>query len=483
MRLRRDIRYSSELVEQDKIVRFKDLQGDERSCQVRDFSRTGLSFHLEDGSLIFHIGDIISDMRFFSFDTEVHSCAATIVHVQDEYQDGKVISRIGCHFEKVMDVSSVIQIDRVTKLRNDYLDFIQSLAVEDNLDEEFVHLTSHLHYLLNNFRKKLKEEEEKVLLEEEPLRGSLLDTLRTMSFTVMNDLILRCWDSFNKITCSFADSKQSFIHRTYFQKMANEFLLSSRLFNRAYTKPLGYAGDYEMMNIIYRNDFEGDDVFSQVMNKIDCEGSAAKAVRNRRGYLCKSILSVCNGLPEGETCKIVSIACGPCVEMADFFHELKECKLPINIRVVAMDQDQYALDNARKRLLPLQEELPEVDVRFIRDNIKHLILGRDKEKDSYSQANIIYSAGLCDYLSPNAVSRLIQELYKFLKPGGCLIIGNFGPFNPQRFEMEYGGEWFLIHRSEEELKSLARSLPEDVTLRVDKEPEGVNLFLNVIKPA
>ena len=48
--------------------------------------------------------------------------------------------------------------------------------------------------------------------------------------------------------------------------------------------------------------------------------------------------------------------------------------------------------------------------------------------------------------------------------------------------MEYGAEWFLIHRSEEELKDLARGLPEDVLLSVEKEPEGVNLFLNIVKP-
>jgi SAM-dependent methyltransferase len=80
------------------------------------------------------------------------------------------------------------------------------------------------------------------------------------------------------------------------------------------------------------------------------------------------------------------------------------------------------------------------------------------------------------------VSRLITELYRHLNPGGCLVIGNFGPYNPQRFKMEYGAEWFLIHRSEEELKDLARGLPEDVRLSVEKEPEEVNLFLNIVKP-
>ncbi len=481
MRLRRDTRYLSDLREPGKTVQFHDFQGVERTCPVRDFSRTGLSFLLEDGSLIFRIGDIL-EVRFFSYEKEAHSGAATIVHIQDDCLDGKVISRIGCHFENPMDVSTIIRGDKVKKLRNEYIDFIQSLAVEDNLNEEFVHLTSHLHYLLSNFRKKLEEEEEKISREEDRVRSELIEALRTMTFEAINDVTLKYCDQFSRITAAFSDSKQHFIHREYFQKTLNEFFLTSKLFNRAFTKPLGYAGDYEMMNIIYRNGYEGDDVFSQVMSKVDCEGSAALAVRNRREYLLKKILALYTGLEEGRTGKVVSIACGPCMELADLLEHAGEIKNPFKLDVVAMDQDPHALADARQRLSSHAGNHTGIRIDLVQDNIKNLILGRKKEASRYANADLIYSAGLCDYLSANATSRLIGELYRDLNPGGCLVIGNFGPFNPQRFKMEYGAEWFLIHRSEEELKDLARGLPEDVALHIEKEPEGVNLFLNIVKP-
>jgi hypothetical protein len=44
-----------------------------------------------------------------------------------------------------------------------------------------------------------------------------------------------------------------------------------------------------MMNIIYRNSFEGGTLFAQVLNKVDCEGTAARAVRNRRSYLYRKL--------------------------------------------------------------------------------------------------------------------------------------------------------------------------------------------------
>jgi len=482
LKLRRDPRYIPDPVESGKEVRFRDFQDVERSCRVRDFSRTGLSFLLEDGSLIFRIGDVISDIRFFSFGKEVHSSGATIIHILDEYQDNKVISRIGCRFENAMDVSTIISGDKVTRLKNEYTDFIHSLAVEDNLDQEFVHLTSHLHYLLTNFKNRLKEEDEKIQDEEEPLRSVLYDTLRSLTFEAINDVTLKFCDQFTGITSKFTDSKQHFIHREYFQKMLGGFFTSSALFERALTKPLGYAGDYEMMNIIYRNEFEGKDIFSQVMNKVDCEGTAARAVRNRREYFFGKITSVYQSTPVGSGCKIASIACGPCVEMADFLKLLPSIRRPVSMEFIAMDQDQNAIQNAEQRLLPLGKDFKDIAIHVVRNNIKELILGRKKDHSLYADADLIYTAGLCDYLSFSATNRLVKELYRYLKPGGTLIVGNFGPYNPQKFKMEYGSEWFLIYRSEEEIKDFARGLPEDITVSVEREPEGVNLFLNITKP-
>ncbi|RLA99522.1 MAG: hypothetical protein DRG37_04540, partial [Deltaproteobacteria bacterium] len=71
MKLKRDLRYVVEPSDTTKVVRFHDFQGKEHTCQIRDYSRTGLSFVMEEGSLIFKIGDIIKDLRFYSQDREI----------------------------------------------------------------------------------------------------------------------------------------------------------------------------------------------------------------------------------------------------------------------------------------------------------------------------------------------------------------------------------------------------------------------------
>ena len=484
MRLKRDLRYSVDSHDDSKVVRFHDFQNKELTCRIINYSRTGVSFLLEDGSLLLKIGDIIPDLRFYSLDNKVHASAATIIHIQDQEEDGAVLSCIGCTYnETTMDIYSIVKADKITKLQNEFLDFIQSMAIEENLDPEFVNLTSHLHYLLSGFQDRLLQEAESIQKEDKDLQPALLDTLKGLSFDALYAELEKYYDHFTKIIGRFSDPKQSYIHREFFQKRLNEFLMRSKLFNRSIAKPLGYAGDFEMMNIIYRNQFEGKDIFSQIMNKIDCDGTASRAVRNRRSYLYKKIKDLVTSNKTGQDCKAMSVACGPALEFYDFLTSFDGKKLPFHLDFIAIDQDKAALADASSRIEPLTRGHDQIKATFEQDNIKRLIVDKTNTKTLYENMDMVYTAGLFDYLSSRASNRLIHKLYSFLKPGGLLIIGNFGPYNPQRFIMEFAAEWFLIYRSEDELKDLAQGLPENIKLTVEKEPEGVNLFLNIRKPA
>jgi len=484
VRLKRDLRYSVGACDSEKVVRFNDFQKNEHTCRVKDYSRTGLSFYLEDGSLLLHIGDIISDLRFYSFSQEVHAASATVIHIEDEEKEGLIVSCIGCSYnDQPMDVYSVVRADKINKLQNDFLDFVQTMAIEENLDPEFVNLTSHLQFIMDGFMRRLDDDLKNIRREDEGIQDAMLETLRELAFDALFDELNRYYDHFTTIISRFTDSKQHFIHREFFQKRLNEYLSRSALFHRSIAKPLGYAGDFEMMNIIYRNSFEGGTLFAQVLNKVDCEGTAARAVRNRRSYLYRKLRDLLTNNAGGNELKLISVACGPAHEFADLIKGFDGKELPFSIDFIAMDQDSLALDDARSRIEPLVEGNPRIKVYFEQDNIKRLIVEKNTGRNLYLGADIVYTAGLFDYLSDRASNRLVHKLYSFLKPGGLLTIGNFGTYNPQRFIMEYGAEWFLIHRSEDELKRLASGLPGNPGLVVEKEPEGVNLFLNIRKPA
>jgi hypothetical protein len=77
---------------------------------------------------------------------------------------------------------------------------------------------------------------------------------------------------------------------------------------------------------------------------------------------------------------------------------------------------------------------------------------------------------------------LLKKYYEYLNPGGEMIIGNFASGNPSRKIMEILGDWFLVHRTPDELKNFAlqAGIPPS-KIEVASEPLGINLFLRLRK--
>ena len=68
----------------------------------------------------------------------------------------------------------------------------------------------------------------------------------------------------------------------------------------------------------------------------------------------------------------------------------------------------------------------------------------------------------------------------WLKREGELVIGNFNTSNPTRGYMEIVLDWYLIHRSPENLMNLATEAGFSIAqTTIDQEPLGINLFLRI----
>ena len=153
---------------------------------------------------------------------------------------------------------------------------------------------------------------------------------------------------------------------------------------------------------------------------------------------------------------------------------LSENTQNLKLRWTLLDQDKEALDYARENM-PDQKML---DVIYINASVKDLI----KKEITLGQQDIIYSLGLFDYLNEKVATIMINRLYTELNPGGLLLIGNFHPSNPLRVFMEGALEWFLIHRTEDELLAIGKAGAPEGRHFVMAEPEGVNLIMVTTKP-
>lgn len=255
----------------------------------------------------------------------------------------------------------------------------------------------------------------------------------------------------------------------YVFKEVFPYMTLSRFFERAYFKPKGYAGDFYMIEMIYRNQPEGHGKLGRLLDGLLLEQIPARAVRARRRLLHQTLDRLCRErLGATSAVRIMNLACGPCRELFDL---IAAGGFSERIQALCIDIDDEALQFADRHVNTFGHK---ADVRFMNENVIKWALGRVKQ--DLGQQDIIYTSGLCDYLDKRLVRTLIQKCYRHLNPGGHLIIGNFSPANRDRPIMDHLLYWRLIHRDSNALRDLFVDTPFGRQVDVISEEEGVNLF-------
>jgi extracellular factor (EF) 3-hydroxypalmitic acid methyl ester biosynthesis protein len=271
------------------------------------------------------------------------------------------------------------------------------------------------------------------------------------------------------------EPEQHAAYRAFCATQLNPYLKQSPFLRRALEKPLGYAGDYEMMNMLYRDPLEGDSLLGKALNVCFTEEPAAQANKNRIEYIGGLIRNAV-ARARVERVRIASLGCGPAREIESLLVHSPELGARLDIALI--DQEERAIAHCERTLAPLAAQTG-ARVHFIRESLRTL-LTRDSLSQKLGQRELIYSAGLFDYLDDRVFRRILGVLYEGLAMGGLLAVGNVAAHNPSRWLMEYFAGWFLIHRTPEQLRELGSALaPEPTTVTVDAEPTGVNLFLHV----
>ncbi len=271
------------------------------------------------------------------------------------------------------------------------------------------------------------------------------------------------------------DEEGHALHRAHYRARLLGYLRESPFLRRAHDKPLGYAGDYEMMNMLYRSHAEGDSLFARALNRWAAQEPAARANINRLEFLGTKIRVALQAPREGRL-RIASIGSGPAREITRLLEQSPE--LGERIDVALIDQDARAIAFGQRTLGALAAETG-ARVQFIDGSIRRLLTSRSL-LDALGPRDFVYSAGLFDYLTDRSFAALLGALHQVVAPGGQLCVGNVASHNSSRWFMEYGLDWFLVHRSREELLAFGEALePAPHRMTVESEPLGVNLFLTL----
>jgi extracellular factor (EF) 3-hydroxypalmitic acid methyl ester biosynthesis protein len=270
-------------------------------------------------------------------------------------------------------------------------------------------------------------------------------------------------------------------HAAFARQELHPLTLCSPFVHRTFTKPLGYAGDYEMVNMMLRNPREGGNTYARLVNSFNIRSAPAMAHRNRIDMLLERLVSETGRVTAagGGPLKILNVGCGPAMEVQQF---IRTSPLSEKVELNLLDFNAETLGYTKERIAEsVRASGRKVSVEFIHKSVDDLLKEAAGLRESSSTAyGMVYCAGLFDYLSHRTCKRLLQLFANWTLPGGFIVATNVHANNPVRFYMEHLLEWHLIYRDEAGMASLA---PPGVDSKVVLDTTGINVFIDMRKPA
>ncbi len=270
-------------------------------------------------------------------------------------------------------------------------------------------------------------------------------------------------------------AEDSVIHRNFAQTALHPLLLRAPFVYRTFAKPLGYAGDYEMVNQILADPRQGNSTYFQIINAFFLKAAVAQAHRNRIDILV-DYLSKAAALSQKEQreVRILNVGCGPAIEIQRFIEQHPE---PQRLSFTLIDFSEPTLEYTRSCIDQVcQRTGKKAQIEFVNESVHQLLKRASKPEDALAQGrfDFVYCAGLFDYLSDKVCSRLLQYFVARTHPGGAVMVTNVHSSNPQKNVMEHLLEWHLIYRNEAQLEAVL-PVPRGVT-RLYTDDTGVNVF-------
>ncbi|MFQ5787952.1 MAG: hypothetical protein ACE5H1_08210, partial [Thermodesulfobacteriota bacterium] len=391
--------------------------------------------------------------------------------------------RVGISFKsKFLDIDKISYLKKKSLLQQEKRRDISYFKASNKICSTFKAEVSDLRYICEQLKNAF-ERYEPLVQSESPenkinLEQAVLEVFVEEYYPIINNLM-------NKIALLVKDKdkdkdKDKYlddIYKEYFRHHLLDLFLTAPFINRSYKKPLGYAGDYEMMNMLYQNQYEGKTLFGKFLNGHIWQSPASQAVRNRVPYLVNKMLMILSDSTPKIGASITSIGCGPAKEVQEFIlHGIEADNCEFNL----IDAERSALRYCQDKVLEAKHSRGVgTKIKILNKSVAEIL--RNKNNPLSAKQDLIYSVGLFDYLSADLCISLIRIFYENLKPNGTLIIGNFDPSNETRNYMEYAMEWHLIYRNGQDMLDLASSLTDKAECFVEKEATKTNNFLVVKK--
>ncbi len=297
----------------------------------------------------------------------------------------------------------------------------------------------------------------------------------------VTDEVLPAMEVFERAAQQVPEGQEA-VHKSYARRELHPLVLCAPFVYRTYTKPLGYAGDYEMVNMMMRDPFEGASAFAKLLNNAMMRTEPVVAHRNRIDYLVGLLEREATARRGRGPTRVFNLGCGPAVEVQRLLLGHAACDL---LEFDLLDFNADTLEFTRRELDGIRQRAGRSTVIRYHQRSVHQILraaAQDGGREEFGSYDVIYCAGLFDYLSQRVCARLVELFCEMARPGGLVVVTNVSDANPRKRFMEYVVEWNLIYRGRREMEGLVPAGRRFARTAVNADPTGVNLFLELELP-
>jgi extracellular factor (EF) 3-hydroxypalmitic acid methyl ester biosynthesis protein len=266
-------------------------------------------------------------------------------------------------------------------------------------------------------------------------------------------------------------------HRSFAQTALHPLLLRAPFVFRTYTKPLGYAGDYQMVIQMLEDPRKGPTTYFQMVNTAFLQHVLAQAHRNRIDILEAFLIRVADAARQaGQTFRILNVGCGPAIEIQRFLRNYPnpEC---LSFELVDFSEETLAWTREKLSSILAQTGKP-VAIDYVHDSVHNLLKRRIDPAGRTPEFHAVYCAGLFDYLSDKVCARLTNHFALRTYPGGTVLFTNVHSNNSTKFVMEHLLEWYLIYRDTATLAPLAP--PQSTSTNIYVDSTGMNIFAEAV---
>jgi extracellular factor (EF) 3-hydroxypalmitic acid methyl ester biosynthesis protein len=462
--------------ERDSIIVGRTSQGYEVRATPLRITRHVVAFEVYNPYSILQLSEVLQEFKIIVNDRLIYSGRATVSSLVNT---GIVVVCEATLDEAWLDVDLFALVTAPKKLRADYGDFFKEWERIHSILPEYKVVLADMQNYFVDLRRWLEQIE--LGIRSSPSRERV-----TLEREVIQELVPSVLPSINSLFARFEEVADKVLpellpfHRTYAKRQLHPLVLCSPFAYRTYHKPLGYAGDYEMVNMILRDPLEGSSLFAKSINLWFLAQAPAAAHRNRIQYLTRLLIEETRQRQNrGQPMRIFDLGCGPAGEVQQF---LSQDPISSYTSFTLLDFNDETLEHVGTILREVRSKYDRATkIDLVKKSVHQVLKEEAKVGFNQQRYDLIYCAGLFDYLSDRICKRLMNIFYSMLEPGGLLVATNVDASNPSRNTMEYLLEWHLIYRSEEQLKALIPDEAPATSADISYDKTGVNLYFEVRK--